>query len=159
VLRSINSRRQFSSYLIYLYRTAESGPVHRPRTTSASSGGKVRMRKRKDKDNALQRAIICKSEGLALSAALHGKSPDDSSTRDASATDENSASTAVRMAPLRSSRSDGSINDSFEMITESEVQATIQQQQQQQQLEVVSSRQIGIPKKSRHVLKEGKEIK
>ena len=145
-----------SSYPIYLYRTAESGPVRRPRTTSSSSGGKVRMRKRKDKDNALQRAIICKSEGLALSAALHGKSPDDSSLRDASATDENSASTAVRMAPLRSSRSDGSINDSFEMITESEVQATIQQQQQQ--LEVVNARQIGIPKKSRHVLKEGKEI-
>jgi hypothetical protein len=63
--------------------------------------------------------------------------------------------------PLQTSRSDSSLNGTFEMISESEVrESAIQQQQQQQQqmpkANVVApfvSQQPG--KKSRHVLKEG----
>jgi hypothetical protein len=61
--------------------------------------------------------------------------------------------------PLQTSRSDSSLNGTFEMISESEVRKSAIQQQQQQQTpkaNVVApfvSQQPG--KKSRHVLKEG----
>jgi hypothetical protein len=58
--------------------------------------------------------------------------------------------------PLQTSRSDSSLNGTFEMISESEVRESAIQQQQTPKANVVApfvSQQPG--KKSRHVLKEG----
>ncbi len=108
------------------------------------------MRKRKESAGALHRPTICKSEGLALSTALHGKASEEVEAKASLA--EESTTAALRLTSLRNSRSDGSINESFEVITESEVQASISQQRP---MDRETPRQLGLTKKSRHLLKEG----
>lgn len=70
--------------------------------------------------------------------------------------DDEKMSTA-RLPTLRTSRSDSSLNGTFEVISESEVQESIQNQASEAR-ESSGIFHAGLPKKSRHVLKEGLSV-